>query len=213
MRVNRERGASNFVVIAVVIVLLLGAVWYVFVRDENIVDRPLAGENIIAFGDSLVKGVGATAGNDMVSALELRIGKSIVKAGKSGDTTKTALARLEADVLSQNPRIVIILLGGNDALRRVPEEQVFSQLGTIIDLIHEKGAAVLLLGVRGGIFSDRYEKDFKQLAKEKRVSYIPDIIGGVIGHANLMSDAIHPNDQGYAKMAERIEPVLKEMLR
>lgn len=213
MRVNKERGAINFVVIAVVVVLLLGAVWYVFVQNEKIVDRPLAGENIIAFGDSLVKGVGATAGSDMVSVLELRIGEPIVNAGKSGDTTKTALARLEADVLSQNPRVVIILLGGNDALSNIPIEQTFSQLTIMIDLIHEKGSAVLLLGVRGGILADKYKKDFERLAKEKRVSYISDILRGVFGHADLMSDAIHPNDQGYAKMAERIEPVLKEMLR
>ena len=82
--------------------------------------RPTNGQGIIVFGDSLVAGRGARAGQDFVSVLSRRLGTTIVNAGQSGDTTGAALARLERDVLALNPRIVVVLLGGNDYLRRIP---------------------------------------------------------------------------------------------
>jgi len=204
---------SRYIPFVVVVVLILGAIWYVFLREVETIDRPRAGENIIVFGDSLVEGVGASTGNDLVSLLELSIKRPILNAGKSGDTTKTALARFERDVLSQNPRIVIILLGGNDALRGVQTVETFSRLEIMIDQIHERGAAVLLLGVRGGILADKYKKEFKQVAREKEVSFVSDILDGILGHSELMYDTIHPNDKGYAQMVERISPVLRKMLQ
>lgn len=77
---------------------------------------------IIAFGDSLTAGVGSTGGNNYVNQLEELIDEDIINAGVSGDTTEEALARLEADVLSHNPRAVIVWLGGNDHLARYYDE-------------------------------------------------------------------------------------------
>ena len=74
---------------------------------------------IVAFGDSLTAGVGATAGQDVVSELERRLGESIINEGVSGDTTEDALARLESDVLARDPSVVIVWLGGNDILGRL----------------------------------------------------------------------------------------------
>lgn len=76
---------------------------------------------IIAFGDSLTAGVGATIGEDYVSELERRLGMTIDNQGVSGNTTVDALARLEADVLSKNPSTVLVWLGGNDEIRRLYE--------------------------------------------------------------------------------------------
>lgn len=77
---------------------------------------------IIAFGDSLTQGVGATRGQDVVSQLERKAGVSIVNAGVSGDTTQDALDRLQRDVLSRDPSVVIVWLGGNDILQRYYED-------------------------------------------------------------------------------------------
>src|SRR5206468_2546588 len=85
--------------------------------------RPTAGQTIVAFGDSLVEGHGATPGHDFVSVLSRRLGVPIINAGRSGDTAEAALSRLEQAVLARNPRVVIVLLGGNDFLRRVPREE------------------------------------------------------------------------------------------
>lgn len=202
--------------IFVVALLAAGAVGY-FVYDyfltQSFVDRPRAGTNIIAFGDSLVEGVGASTENNFVSVLSYRTGLPIINAGKSGDTTSLAKVRLERDVLSKDPKVVILLLGGNDALRGVPPEETFSNLSFIIDRIHEKGAGVLLVGVRGGILNDRYQQEFQKLASEKKVSYVSDVLRGILGRSDAMSDAIHPNDIGYAMMADRLEGSLRKMLQ
>ena len=77
---------------------------------------------IVAFGDSLTAGVGSTRGNNYVNQLEELVDEDIINAGVSGDTTEEALARLEEDVLSHDPRAVIVWLGGNDHLARYYEE-------------------------------------------------------------------------------------------
>src|SRR5262245_8391069 len=93
---------------------------------------PTAGHQIIAFGDSLVSGRGASPGRDLGSQLTDRIGATIINAGRSGDTTESALARLDRDVLARDPRVVIVLLGGNDFLRKVPRNRTFANLGQIV---------------------------------------------------------------------------------
>lgn len=200
------------VIFSAIVVLFIG--FWVMVRNKSTPNIILPKEgNIIFFGDSLVRGVGASQGNDLPSQLAKRIGLPIINAGRSGDTTGSALNRLESDVLSKNPRLVIILLGGNDALQQVPPQELYNNLSVMIDKIQQKGAAVLVSGVRGGLFGDPYRDKFERLAKEKRVSYIPNILEGILGRSELMSDPIHPNDKGYSVMADRIESVLREILQ
>ncbi len=197
-----------------VIGLLLVAlgVWYFIDTQPPVIDFPRAGQNIIAFGDSLVVGHGASPGNDFVSILSDRLGHPIINAGRNGDTTQTGLERLQPEVLSRDPRIVILLLGGNDALRRMPMDQTFGRLADMIDQIHQTGAAVVLVGVRGSLFGGRYEEEFEALAEAKQVNYVPDVLSGIFGHPSLMADSIHPNDEGNLLMADRVEPVLRELL-
>ena len=167
---------------------------------------------MIAFGDSLVEGRGATDGRDFVSMLSRRLGVPIVNAGRSGDTTAAALARLDRDVLAHSPRVVIVVLGGNDYLRRVPVNETFSNLSSIVTRIREHGAAVVLAGVSVGLLTDPYASRYDALAREASAGLVPDILGGLMGHSELMSDAIHPNDAGYEIIADRIAPVLEDLL-
>jgi acyl-CoA thioesterase-1 len=148
----------------------------------------------------------------LVSVLSSRLGVPIINAGRNGDTTRAALGRLDRDVLSQNPRIVIIVLGGNDFLRRVPVDETFDNLSSIVTSVREQGAAAVLAGVSVGLFSDPYGARYEALARETSSGLVPDILGGLMGRADLMSDAIHPNDQGYAMIADRLEPVVKELV-
>ena len=175
--------------------------------------RPTAGDRVIAFGDSLVEGVGASTGRDIVSLLSARVGVAIVNAGRSGDTTSSALARLDSAVLSQNPRIVIVVLGGNDVLRRVPHEETFANLDAIVSRIRTRGAAVILVGLSVGVLTDVYGRGYESLARRTSSGLVPDVLGGILGHPDLMADHIHPNDLGYRMMADRIEPALRELLK
>ena len=174
--------------------------------------RPSAGTTVVAFGDSLVAGRGAPSGRDFASMLSSRLGVPIINAGRSGDTTGSALARLDRDVLSRDPRIAIVLLGGNDFLRRVPVEETFDNLTTIVQQLRRHGAAVVLAGVSVGLMSDPYAARYESLARQESAGLVPDILGGIFGHADLMADPIHPNEQGYEIIADRLEPVLRDLL-
>ena len=174
--------------------------------------RPTAGDRIIAFGDSLVQGIGASPGRDLVSVLERRLNISIENAGRSGDTTRGALARLDRAVLSRRPRVVLVLLGGNDLLRRLPRAEMFDNLETIVTRIRARGAAVILASVEVGFVTSADSGTYEALAARTSAALVPDILGGIWGRQNLMSDGIHPNDRGYEVMADRIAPVLREML-
>jgi lysophospholipase L1-like esterase len=175
--------------------------------------RPTSGQSIIAFGDSLVAGRGADASQDFVSVLARRLNVPIINAGRSGDTTSAALMRLDRDVLALNPRIVIVLLGGNDYLRRVPTAETFANLDTIVTRIRQRGAAVVLVGVGVGLIGDPYRAEYEALAQRTAAGLVPDILDGIIGHADLMSDSIHPNARGYAMFADRLEPTLRDLTR
>jgi acyl-CoA thioesterase I len=192
---------------------IAGLVAFWFFHDTNPrAAKPTAGSTIVAFGDSLVEGRGATPGHDFVTLLARRLSIPIVNAGRSGDTATTALDRLDASVLSRNPRLVIVLLGGNDFLRRVPTDETFRSLSTIVERIRRRGAAVVLVGVSVGVISDPYSSEYAALARRTSSGLVPDILEDIIGHADRMSDSIHPNDQGYAMIADRIEPALRDLL-
>ena len=174
--------------------------------------RPSAGTTVVAFGDSLVAGRGAPSGRDFASVLSSRLAVPIINAGRSGDTTGSALARLNRDVLSRDPKIAIVLLGGNDFLRRVPVEETFDNLTTIVQQLRRHGAAVVLAGVSVGLMSDPYAARYESLARQESAGLVPDILGGIFGHSDLMADPIHPNEQGYEIIADRLEPVLRDLL-
>jgi len=195
-----------------VAIVLAGLVAWLVLATGPAPARPTSGERIIAFGDSLVQGVGASPGHDIVSVLSRRLGIPIVNAGRSGDTTGTALTRLDSAVLSRNPRIVIVLLGGNDMLRRVPRATTFDNLDAIVSRIRARGAAVILVSVELGFGTGADGRAYKELASRTSSALVRDILSGIFGRQALMSDGIHPNDRGYEIMADRIEPVLRELV-
>ena len=197
---------------AAAILAVLGVVWLLRESSPRAA-RPSAGERIIAFGDSLVEGRGATPGQDFVSVLSRRLAAPILNAGRSGDTASMALSRLDHAVLARNPRVVIVLLGGNDFLRRVPREKTFRSLTTIVERIRDRGAAVVIVGVSVGLLSDPYQDEYESLARLTSAGLVPDILDGIIGHADRMSDSIHPNDQGHKMIADRLEPVVRDLVR
>lgn len=167
---------------------------------------------IVALGDSLTSGVGATSGNDWVSLVSRWSNVPIINEGRGGDTTAEGLSRLNSTILSHNPNVVIVFLGGNDILQNVPREQTLSNLGEIIDVIKAYGSEVILVGTHGEIFFSDREQDFRNLANEKDVDYVPSVLRDILGRPSLMSGNLHPNDRGYRIIAERIWSVLRNTL-
>jgi acyl-CoA thioesterase I len=194
------------------LVAILVALFFIFSGKADIKNYPPKDGPIVAFGDSLVQGVGASNGNDLVSLLSAKIGEPIINLGVSGNTTAQGLARID-EVLEKEPRLVILLLGGNDYLRKVPLGETFSNLRRIITRLQSQGAVILLLGVRGGLISDKFDSYYEDLAEETGSAHVSDVLDGLIADQRYMSDAIHPNDVGYARIAERIYPVLKKLVQ
>ncbi len=191
------------IIIAILVVIIGISIYFLF-KSPNIKNYPPKNQTIVAFGDSLVQGIGGTEGNDFVSLLSEKTGRPIVNLGVSGNTTAQGLERID-EVISKDPGTVIVLLGGNDYLRKLPQKETFNNLRNIIITLQSKGIMVVLLGVRGGLLVDKFNSDFKSLAKETGVVFVPNVLDGLIGDSRYMtSDGIHPNNLGYQKIAEKV---------
>jgi acyl-CoA thioesterase I len=197
---------------ALALAVLAATALYFTLRPVEYTNYPPHTGPIVAFGDSLVQGVGASSGKDFVTLLAQKVGEPIENFGVSGNTTAQALERID-EALAQRPRIVLILLGGNDYLRRIPREQTFANLSAIIDRFQQEGAVVVLLGVRGGVLVDNFATPFENLAKSKGAVYVSDVLKGLLGKQEYMTDEIHPNDKGYGIIAKRVFQALQPVLK
>jgi acyl-CoA thioesterase-1 len=175
------------------------------------------GRTIVAFGDSLTAGYRMGPGESYPEQLSALLGLPIVNAGASGDTTADGLARLERDVIAREPRVVLLCLGGNDMLRRLPADQQFANLRQAIARLQHEGALVILLGLdgwpmpmAGGV---DYAQRYRALAEETGAVYVPDLLDGVAGDRALMYDQVHPNARGYGRIARRLAGEVGGFLR
>lgn len=187
-----------FLVLAVVV--FLG--YRLFFSTPTIKNIHPLGKNIICFGDSLTFGTGAKEGMDYPSQLSRMLSRPIINVGVAGDTTTTALARLQKDVLSQSPHIVLITLGGNDLKNRISKDEAFANLRKIIQSIQDQGALVVVGGIDIPFYGRGFGDAYAKVCKEQGALLIPNIYKGIITHPDLMSDPIHPNEAGYTIIAK-----------
>ncbi|MDX1775197.1 MAG: arylesterase [Desulfobulbales bacterium] len=172
----------------------------------------LTGKNIICFGDSLTFGTGAPPDKSYPAQLAEMVAQPVMNAGIPGDTTARALQRLERDVLSKSPRIVLITLGGNDLKNGVDRKIAFKNLRTIAAAIKAEGAVVVIGGIKLLFWDRGYEKAYEKLAEDAGIVLVPDILGGIMGNKELMHDTIHPNSAGYKIMATKFYKAIKPYL-
>ena len=182
-------------------ILFLG--YRIFVSQPQVKKRSLPYDTIICFGDSLTFGTGAVPGMDYPSQLSKMILKPVINAGAPGDTTASALTRLQRDVLSRSPDMVLITLGGNDLKNGVAKDVAFKNLKRIVKSIQGQGARVIIGGLKFPLRDRGFARGYKDLADQTGAVLIPDIFKDIIGNRSLMSDPIHPNGNGYKIMAQR----------
>ena len=180
---------------------------------------------ILVFGDSISAGYGLTrVERGWVALLQARLaeqdyGYQVVNASVSGETTAGGLARLPRALLLHRPQIVILELGGNDGLRALPILQMRANLGRMVDLATASGAAVLLVGIRippnyGPEYTEGFRQCYIDLARDKKVSFVPFLLNDVAQLPNLMqADGIHPNESGQPTLLANVWPSLKPLLR
>jgi acyl-CoA thioesterase I len=169
-----------------------------------------SGATVLAFGDSITHGTGAATGEDWPTLLAARTGWNLVNAGVPGDTAQGGRARI-ASLLSQHqPALVIVGLGGNDFLRSRPADQVKEDLRDILRQVKSNGTPVVLLAVPApsllaAVASQLSDAPLYQaLAEEEGVVLLEDVISTVLSDNALKADPIHPNAEGYRRMAQDI---------
>lgn len=170
------------------------------------------GSTIVCLGDSLTYGVGASPGHDYPSLLSKALGMEVINAGVDGDETEDALKRLDRDVLSKNPRLVIILLGANDYLDGVPVSKAFQNLDEIVRRIQAQGAMVVVGEIGTSIFGSALQRRWDHIVTTHQVAYVPRLLGTYFFNPTLKSDNLHPNDKGYEIIAEHMLQVVKPLL-
>ncbi len=205
------RPASAFARLALVALLLALAACSGKTRES-----PLpSGAKVLALGDSLTAPHGVQPQEAWPTLLGQKTGWQVINGGVSGNTSTDALARLPALLEEHQPQLVLITLGGNDMLRKQPQNQTVANLERMIDMSRARGAKVVLLAtpkpsLAGAVFNSLSPPDFyAEIAKDKKVPLIEEAIPKVLSDTNLKGDQIHPNAAGHARLGELIHAELK----
>lgn len=182
-------------------------------------DKPL----ILVLGDSISSAWGLNTDEGWVSLLQERINEKklntqVINTSVSGDTTRTALNRLDDALMQHNPTIIIIALGGNDGLRGLPFSEIEKSLSTIIEKSRQASATVLLAGIRmppnyGVFYNSRLAALFQGLSVKYKVPLVPKILDKVADDTKLMQDdRMHPTAEGQKQVLDNVWVHLQPLL-
>jgi lysophospholipase L1-like esterase len=164
---------------------------------------------VLAFGDSLTFGTGASSAESYPAQLERLIARRVVRAGVPGEVTAMALQRLPAAIAEHAPRLLLLCIGGNDFLRSMSTTAAARNVREMVRIARDRGIDVVLIGTpEKGIMLSPPEF-YAEIAETYAIPYEGKIIGQVLRDSSLKSDAIHPNAQGYRMIAERIAELLR----
>lgn len=179
-------------------------------RDSPRLPRLTDDAVVLAFGDSLTFGSGASEAQSYPAQLETIIGRRVVRSGVPGEVTAQALARLPGALDEHAPRLLLLCIGGNDFLRRLGSPQAENNVRAMVALARRRGVEVLLIGTPEPGLGVTPPAFYASIASEFALPYEEAAIGEVLRNASLKSDPIHPNAAGYRLIAERIAERLRK---
>ncbi|MDG2177007.1 MAG: arylesterase [Gammaproteobacteria bacterium] len=173
---------------------------------------PLSSDaTILAFGDSLTAGNGASEEGSYPAQLSLLLNRLVINAGISGEESSEGKTRVAALLDTHRPQLLILCHGGNDLLRKRPVSELEGNLMEMIAMARARGIEVLLLGVPApGVFLSS-EAVYETVAEATGVAFIADVVADVLKRPAMKSDAIHPNAAGYGEMASEIFSELQNL--
>ena len=188
------------------------------------VSRPSTplGPRIVVLGDSLTAGLGLSPEQAYPALLQKRLDAAglryqVVNAGVSGDTSAGGLRRVDW-VLEGDVKILIVALGGNDALRGLPVEQLRDNLITITDRAKARGIKVILAGMEappnfGPAYTAAFRQTYRDVARQQGAVLIPFLLDGVAGLPEMnQGDGIHPTAAGAEKVADTVWSALRPLV-
>lgn len=166
---------------------------------------------ILAFGDSLTFGSGAHPEASYPAILQQLTGRNVINAGVPGEISSAGLERLPELLDEHQPALLILCHGGNDFLRKLDKAQTSANLRAMIQLAQTRGIGVVLVAVPQPklMFMEGAEL-YLHLASEMNLPLEDAIVAEVESDNSLKSDPIHPNGEGYRRMAQAIAELLKE---
>ncbi|MDO3384704.1 arylesterase [Gilvimarinus sp. SDUM040013] len=165
---------------------------------------------VLAFGDSLTRGTGASSEHSYPAQLARLTGLSVVNEGVPGELSKQGAARLASVLDRVQPDLLLLCHGGNDILRNLDKSAMQSNLQSMIDMAYERGIPVVLIAVPQRSLLLRAETRYQDLARQNQLVFAPNVVADVLGERALRSDQIHPNAAGYKIIAETIAQLLRE---
>ena len=182
---------------------------------------------ILVLGDSISAEYGMARGAGWVALLQKKLTAEkrpwqVINASISGDTTAGGRARLAQQLAQHQPQVLIVELGGNDALRGFPLLQTQANLAAMTEMAQKAGARVLLLGMQvppnyGADYSRAFAQTFADVAKAKKTALVPFLLKGVgdvpESQKWFQSDRIHPNAQAQPLLLANVWPQLVRLLR
>jgi len=182
---------------------------------------------ILVVGDSLSAEYGLERGKGWVALLDQRLASdklpaTVVNASISGDTTSGGRSRLPALLKLHQPTLVILELGGNDALRGLPLGMTRDNLLAMARAAKAAGAKVLVVGMQvppnyGRQYGDDFAALFGSVAKAEDAALVPFLLKGVADGPNaeamFQADRIHPREQAHPIMLANVWVGLKPLLR
>ena len=179
-------------------------------RDKTRAQAVPAGATVLALGDSLTFGTGASTETSYPAVLAGLTGWNVVNAGVSGDTSAQALARLPALLAEHQPKLVIVSIGGNDFLRKLPESDTRTHVHAICKQSLDAGAQVLLVAVpRATVAAALGQMTdhalYAEVSKDLKIPLQREAWGEVLAQPDLRADAVHANARGYAQFARSVQ--------
>jgi acyl-CoA thioesterase I len=168
------------------------------------------GATVVALGDSLTYGTGATQDTSYPALLAMVSGWQVVNAGVPGETAAEGCARLPGLIEEHQPQLVLVLLGGNDFLRRMPESDVVDALQRCVESARASRAGVALIAVpRFGATGIANAPLYEEAGRAWNVPVLESGLASLLARSAMRADAIHLNAAGYREMAMTIAEELR----
>ncbi len=178
-------------------------------------------------GDSLSAEYGLQRGEGWVALMQTRLDQEkipahVVNASISGDTTSGGRSRLAALLKQHQPTLLIIELGGNDALRGLPLNMSQDNLEAMSSAAKAAGAKVLLLGMQmppnyGQAYAKQFAEMFSAVAKSQQAVLVPFLLKGIADVPDSLklfqADRIHPVAAAHPTILNNVWPAVKKLLK
>lgn len=165
---------------------------------------------VLAFGDSLTYGTGASEQESYPAQLARLIDRRVVREGRPGELSAQGLARLPSALDEYQPALLVLCHGGNDFLQRQSRKATAENVRAMIALAKSRGIQVLLIGTPEAGFTLTPPDFYGEIAKEFRIPYEGDVLTKILRDSSLKSYQVHPNARGYRLMAERVAELLRK---